>query len=293
MAAFRFLEARVWSDDQTISRQVLAEGFVHQGTRVPLLGPQGIFKPAVCELPLSITTVPLVDGRPPPYPDHFTGSTLSYSYRGEDPDHRDNAGLRRALVERVPLIYFFGTVPSQYLPVWPVFVVGDDVTSLTFSVQVDEPVVVTADAPLEVRDEDARRSYQTRITVQRMHQATFRQRVLKAYQLTCAVCHLRHAELLDAAHILPDGHPLGEPIVANGLALCKLHHAAFDTNIVGIRPDLVLEVRPDVLLEIDGPMLRHGLQGTHGERIRVPANPNLQPRPAFLEERYDLFRKAG
>ena len=190
-------------------------------------------------------------------------------------------------------IYFFGTVPSQYLPVWPVFVVGDDVTSLTFSVQVDEPVVVTADAPLEVRDEDARRSYQTRITVQRMHQATFRQRVLKAYQLTCAVCHLRHAELLDAAHILPDGHPLGEPIVANGLALCKLHHAAFDTNIVGIRPDLVLEVRPDVLLEIDGPMLRHGLQGTHGERIRVPANPNLQPRPAFLEERYDLFRKAG
>jgi hypothetical protein len=35
-------------------------------------------------------------------------------------------------------------------------------------------------------------------------------------------------ELLDAAHILPDGHPKGEPVVPNGLALCKLHHAAFD-----------------------------------------------------------------
>jgi putative restriction endonuclease len=53
------------------------------------------------------------------------------------------------------------------------------------------------------------------------------------------------------------------------------------------------EVRPDVLTEIDGPMLRHGLQGMHGQRIVVPQRPSLQPRHAFLEERYDLFRKAS
>jgi len=35
-------------------------------------------------------------------------------------------------------------------------------------------------------------------------------------------------ELLDAAHITPDTHPEGEPIVSNGLSLCKLHQAAFD-----------------------------------------------------------------
>ena len=123
--------------------------------------------------------------------------------------------------------------------------------------------------------------------------STFRQRVLRAYQLTCAVCRLKHAELLDAAHILPDGHPQGEPIVPNGLALCKLHHAAFDTNIIGIRPDLILEVRKDVLAEIDGPMLQHGLQGMHGQTILVPDRAALRPRREFLDERYELFKRAG
>jgi len=48
----------------------------------------------------------------------------------------------------------------------------------------------------------------------------------------------------------------------NGLALCKLHHAAFDANIIGVTPDLEVTVRLDVLQEIDGPMLQHGLQGS-------------------------------
>jgi len=41
--------------------------------------------------------------------------------------------------------------------------------------------------------------------------------------------------------------------VPNGLALCKIHHAAFDMNILGIRPDHVVEIRTDVLEERDGP----------------------------------------
>ena len=53
--------------------------------------------------------------------------------------------------------------------------------------------------------------------VRRLHQATFRERVLHAYRTSCAICRLRHRELLDAAHILPDGHPRGEPVVPNGL----------------------------------------------------------------------------
>jgi len=81
----------------------------------------------------------------------------------------------------------------------------------------------------------------------------FRQRVLRAYQQCCAICRLRHDELLEAAHILPDGHPLGEPVIPNGLALCKLHHAAFDLYLIGVTPDLEVTVRLDVLEEIDGP----------------------------------------
>ena len=50
------------------------------------------------------------------------------------------------------------------------------------------------------------------------------------------------------------------PEVRNGLALCKIHHAAYDHNIIGINADYNIEVREDVLAEIDGPMLKHGLQ---------------------------------
>ena len=43
------------------------------------------------------------------------------------------------------------------------------------------------------------------------------------------------------------GHPRGAPIVLNGLALRTLHHAAFDRHVLGVRPDLKVEIRLDVL----------------------------------------------
>ena len=39
-------------------------------------------------------------------------------------------------------------------------------------------------------------------------------------------------------------------------------------------------------------MLRHGLQGFHGSRIRVPRSSVLQPNREFLAERYEGFKKA-
>lgn len=131
------------------------------------------------------------------------------------------------------------------------------------------------------------------MTRQRLHQATFRQRVLQAYRQRCAICRLKHAELLEAAHILPDGHPRGEPIVPNGVSLCTLHHAAFDRHVFGVTPNLVIEVRRDILEEVDGPMLRYGLQEIEGSKLIVPTSQHLQPRREFLEERYEAFRKAG
>jgi putative restriction endonuclease len=126
-----------------------------------------------------------------------------------------------------------------------------------------------------------------------MHQTSFRERVLRAYRESCSVCQLRHAELLDAAHILPDRHPEGAPVVANGLSLCKLHHAAFDRHILGVNPDYVVEIRQDILEEVDGPMLQHGLKEMAGRKLVVPSSANDRPRREFLEERYGLFRKAS
>jgi putative restriction endonuclease len=218
---------------------------------------------------------------------------ILYRYRGTDPRHRDNVGLRLAMERQAPLVYLYGVVAGEYLPMWPVYVVGDDPAELCFKVAVDDRKLGAAAPPAGDVAAEARRSYVTRVTVQRLHQEAFRQRVLRAYQERCAICRLRHAELLEAAHILPDGHPRGEPIVPNGLALCTLHHKAFDRHILGVRPDLVVEVRRDILEETDGPMLRHGLQEIAGTAIRAPRSERLRPRTDFLEERYEMFRKAS
>lgn len=293
MAAFAFLEEQTSLHGDSLPRSVLATGFDYKGRRVPLVGPQGIFKPAVMvDMPLSITTSPVVEGRPRPYEDQITDDGLiAYRYRGDNPMHHENVGLRRAMESQAPLVYFHGLVPGQWAAAWPAFIVGDDPPSLTFTVAVDEPHALLG-SPSPGLAEDVRRRYATQMQLRRLHQAGFRQRVIRAYRETCAVCRLRHRELLDAAHILSDTRG-GEPTVRNGLALCKLHHAAFDQNILGVRPDLIVEISLSVLSEIDGPMLVHGLQGFHGSSLSVPVSHRNRPDTTLLEERYELFRKAG
>ena len=136
--------------------------------------------------------------------------------------------------------------------------------------------------------------YRDQIVKQRVHQSLFRAMVIDAYQRRCAVCSLNHVELLDAAHITPDADPSGSPATRNGLALCKIHHAAYDRDIIGIRPDLRIEVASSVLAEGDGPMLRHGLQGFPGQQLRaVPARRKDRPDPHRLERRYVEFLKTA
>lgn len=298
LAAFRFLEdqLRRAGEDGVLRYATLRQGFVHDGQRVPLVGPQGIFKPRVLpEVPLSITTVAVVEGETPPYDDAFGGDgLLRYRYRGQDPGHRDNVGLRLAMTRQTPLIYFHGIVPGLYVPEWPVFIVGDDPARLTFTVSVEErrfATLGTTDQD-DIAESEIRRRYVTRAFRQRVHQREFRERVVRAYQHHCAVCRLRRDELLEAAHIVPDADPRGVASLPNGVALCTLHHTAFDRHVIGIRPDYVVEVRQDILDEVDGPMVVHGLQGFHGSLLRVPHNPSLRPDPRLLEERYERFRSA-
>jgi putative restriction endonuclease len=293
--AFEFLSQQTGLLGDVLPWSVLSRGFDFDGQRVPLIGPQGIFKPAVLpEMPLSVATAPEVEGRKRPYNDGMEeGGILNYRYRGADPLHRDNVGLRLAMERGVPLVYLFGVVKGEYLPAWPVYVVGDDPSGLSFRIKVDERESLRGEAPSTPAAAEARRSYVTTVTLRRLHQETFRQRVLHAYQGRCAICRLKHVELLEAAHIVPDGDPLGEPIVPNGLALCAFHHTAFDRHIFGIRPDLVVEVREDILAETDGPMLRHGLQEISGLQIVPPRASAQRPRRDLLEIRYEIFRKAS
>ena len=160
---------------------------------------------------------------------------------------------------------------------YPVFVVGDRPERLTFSLSVDDRRFAMMGNVAEPGEAVIRRRYVTREIQQRVHQREFRERVLDAYQRLCAICRLKRDPLLDAAHIIGDGEALGDAVVSNGISLCKLHHSAFDANILGVRPDYVIELRQDVLEEVDGPMLVHGLQGWDGMPLRVPRHAALRP----------------
>jgi putative restriction endonuclease len=296
LAAFKFLEEQLGlaNDDRAIPRPILVAGFDFDGQRVPLMGPQGIFKPRILPaMPLSITTVAIVEGEARPYEDTVgDDGLLRYRYRGKNPAHHENVGLRLAMQEHKPLIYFHGIVPSLYVPEWPVYVVGDDPDRLTFTVSVDDRRFASIGSPpLESDETEIRRRYATRLFRQRLHQREFRERVVRAYQHHCAVCRLRRRELLEAAHIVADATPLGVPSVTNGLALCNLHHAAFDANLIGITANYVVDVRQDVRDETDGPMLVHGLQGFHGASLWVPAREASKPDRALLEQRYVVFQR--
>ena len=80
-----------------------------------------------------------------------------------------------------------------------------------------------------------------------------------------------------------------EPRSWCGAALCKLHHAAFDRNFIGIRPDRVIQLREDIRQEGDGPMLEYGIQAFHDQPLWVPKKAELKPDAERLEERYGMF----
>ncbi len=296
-AAFSWIREQSGRYGGVLPRKLLERGFEFGGARITLLGPAGIWKPAAFVMvPLSITTTvespyddaPSVDGR------------LIYRYRGSDPNHRDNRGLREAMRTHTPLIYFKAVEKGAYVPIWPVYVEEDHpedlyctvLTDLAFAFPGTENRSILEPYASEPAGEELRR-YIDRVVRQRLHQGAFRAKVLRAYRTSCTLCALKHEELLDAAHIIPDTEERGNPVVTNGLSLCKIHHAAYDQNIIGINGEFEVHVREDVLREVDGPMLRYGLQETEGRKIILPASKANWPDRDRLTERYKRFREAG
>jgi putative restriction endonuclease len=290
-AAMRWLDERTMLGTQTVSQPDVAN-FPFQGETVSLLlRQQGICKPRQLDAALSIRTTWTAPGHKPPYQDvEGPDGLIRYAYRGEDPQHAENRALRRAFEQQLPLVWFVAVAPAVYLARYPVYVVADEPDQLQVAIAISEDQRFLGVPGVE--EVDRRRTVQ-RLTKLRLHQPVFRAQVLGAYERSCAICRLKHVELLDAAHIIPDGKERGAPIVPNGLSLCSIHHRAFDANVLGIRPDLTVEVRRDILDEIDGPMLKHGLQAMSGVALSLPKRVAQHPDRVRVEERYQEFRAAG
>ncbi|MDT0166477.1 HNH endonuclease [Actinotalea sp. AC32] len=233
------------------------------------------------------STLSIVASANGPYDDaESDDGLLHYAYRSGDPFGGDNRKLRTAMETGMPLILFRKEIPNYLTPVMPVYVVDDEPENSQFLIALDEAFRFMGD----VRHlAEPQREYARRLAKQRLHQPAFRTRVLLAYDTQCAVCQLKHGSLLDAAHIVPDSEEHGVPTTANGLSLCKIHHAAYDQNMLGVSPDYRVQVRLDVLEEIDGPMLKHGIQEMHGRELTLPVRRRDRPDRELLAWRWERF----
>ena len=292
LAVFDHIKRVADASGGLVSAQALNLGLTFHGQRVPIWNQQkGIFRPAILRQPGAALTIQTsFDG---PYDDRHdvAEDQLLYRYRGSDPMHPDNVAVRRAMELGRPLLYLVAVNPGIYDPVFPCYVLADAPAQLAFHLMADarrDLLSATEDPQLNI----PLKAYATRVVKQRLHQERFRYLVLTAYRRQCAMCRLRHTPLLDAAHILPDRDERGAPEIPNGMALCRIHHGAYDVGILGVDAEYRIHLRPDVLEEHDGPMLRHGLQELHGERIQTPRRADHLPKPEYLAERFARFDAA-
>nr|MBA2530653.1 HNH endonuclease [Nocardioidaceae bacterium] len=273
--------ARIVAENGVVTREQLSAFSLGATTRRLIDQSRGIWNPRDMSATLAVVSSP--DG---PYADvEVEGGLFRYDYRAGSTGG-DNTKLRAAYELQLPIILLLKIDNGVYVPIFPVYVVGDDLAARQFMLAVDENLrFLTAGGQHSI----AERRYAERIARYRLHQAEFRGRVLRAYQTQCAVCSLRHGRLLDAAHIISDRAEGGEPVVPNGLSMCKIHHAAFDGNLLGISPDCTIHINNDLLHETDGPMLRHGLQEMHGQVLVLPVRRAERPDRERLAARWAEF----
>lgn len=294
MAAFEHVR-RLSEMHDPLTATSLNLGFFFDGERIPLVNPRrGIVKPKQMRFLLSIKTVFPKPGNRVWYDDQrgvhqqiFTADeTIDYAFMGEDPDAADNRWLREAFENRIPIIYFLGIAPGRYQAMLPAFISAWDAKALKAQLEFgipDQESLTAPETPLE-------RRYALRAVKQRLHQASFREAVISAYNGRCAFSRLPEPLLLDAAHILPDkDERLGQPVVPNGIPLSKIHHAAFDAHLIGIDPDYHMHVSDRLLSQNDGPMLE-ALKGLKGATIYLPGRSRDCPDRDRLALRFERFK---
>jgi putative restriction endonuclease len=294
-AITRVLELRDAYGD-FVPRAVLQQGFLFRGETVPFSSFQkGIHRARQMSGPAALTlfTTPPKAGKPAPYADEVDEETglIIYHYRAGSIEQADNRALRAAHDLRTPLIYFKGIEPGRYFPIAPVFVAENDASERAVLLQVGVPLIdIQPGGPVSPVDA---RAYALRMVKARLHQQRFRHEVLRAYRHRCTICALRERELVQAAHIVSDPSPEGIAAVVNGLALCAIHHLAYDRNLLGIDPVGGVHIAQRLRDERDGPMLREGLQGFHGTTIRKPRLLSEHPDPERLAVRFSEFEAAA
>ncbi len=252
----------------------------------------GIFKPKELtdDAALSIKQVtPSRTGRAAPYDDgELENGAVSYRLQREGEKSPFNRHLQQAYLKNLPLIYLRGIADSLYEVFYPVFVEEFSFPSGVARVVFDQP----ESSPMFTGVNEVPVQYSYGIRKNRLHQRAFRQRVLMAYGLRCALTNLPLVDLLEAAHIVGDSEG-GLASVQNGIAMSTFHHTAYESDLMGIDPDGKIILSELVRGTRDGPMFSQGLLGMEGRQMRFPTFEGHRPNRDFLAQKFEAFTKAG
>lgn len=149
-----------------------------------------------------------------------------------------------------------------------------------------------AEAPNKVGDKEinegfpATRKWALASTRRALRALDFSDRVLTAYSNCCAMCGIQ-LRLLDGAHILPVAEPESTDETSNGIALCALHHRAYDRGIVTFDVKNAIHVSDPRINELKGDGLHGGLDEFKKgllKEIHLPAKRGEQPKADFVKK---------
>lgn len=172
-----------------------------------------------------------------------------------------------AYVEHLHALHDTGAVPSE----------------AAILERISEDPEAVADADIDAAVAPARR-VEIVETRRAARDAQFRRKVLRAYENRCAMCGLQ-LRLLDAAHVLPVDQPGSTDDTNNGVALCALHHRAYDRALVAFDPTYAIRVNTKQVGELTALSLAGGIrqfQATLKSSLLLPADARDHPKGAFI-----------
>jgi putative restriction endonuclease len=122
--------------------------------------------------------------------------------------------------------------------------------------------------------------------------AAFRREIMRLYNYTCAACRLRIITLdgktaVDAAHIVPFAASHDDSI-GNGIALCKLHHWAFEYGLILLDDNLHLLVSENFDEQSPPAFL---LRNLHSSLIHLPTKKPYQPSLQAVRQHRAIWRQ--
>lgn len=246
-----------------------------------------------------------------PYGDSVTQGRFEYIGEGLSGDQSENSPGNSALIDArtsdTPIHFFYkgsGEADWEYQGLVDVvdyeFQEQDGREVLVFTLEHREQPDETEPSEEEINEERTQLQQATESEPQltddeeqytesrrRARDAAFARLVRDAYDEQCAICGSARESPdgnpeVEAAHIYPKRRG-GSDDVRNGIALCQLHHWAFDSGWLSLADDheILIHEAP----ERNG---YHEFKQLEGRQVRLPDEAEAQPHPMFLEEHREL-----